>query len=301
MLRSFSRTCLFSLAFSYFASLSLYAQDAVSPPPLADSKPTNLDYPDSTRGLERLAKDIIKAQKEGQGPRASELAQSMILPDPSAWYSQTFGQEIAADEGAKYVSSYKTLPAEILKFFFGAIQNGFTEVTAARFTESCDDNAGESAFGTLQLRLQPVPLYELRLRNGDRFLRLFAMVYVDGGFRYALAPRVPDHFPFVLPHEGNSLKILRVGGTVQASKIVNRVQPEYPGIARDERLQGTVRLHAIIAKDGSISRLVVLSGYCSLAKASVDAVKKWRYTPTLLMGQPVEVDTTIDVIFSLNR
>jgi protein TonB len=47
--------------------------------------------------------------------------------------------------------------------------------------------------------------------------------------------------------------------------------------------------------------LVVLQGYCSLAKSSMDAVSKWRYTPTLFSGQPVEVDTTIDVIFSLNH
>jgi TonB family protein len=163
------------------------------------------------------------------------------------------------------------------------------------------------------LRIQPVPLYELRLRNGDRFLRLFTIVYVDGGFRYALAPRVPDHFPFVgrkaetvttevttptLPDK--STKPLRVGGNVQAARIIQRVQPVYPEIARREHLQGVVRLHAIIAKDGSLSQLVVLRGYCSLAKASVDAVKKWRYSPTLLLGQPVEVDTTIDVIFALS-
>lgn len=241
-----------------------------------------------------------------------ELAQSLVLPDPAAWYLQTFGPDIANDEGAKYAAGKKNLPAEILKFFFGAIQNHFTDVTAARFGDSCDDNAGESAFGTLQLRLQPMQLYELRLRNGNQFLRLFALIYWDGGFRYALAPSVPDHFPFVgraapgpkaqtvtAPSDKDKNPV-RVGGNVQAAKIVHRVQPQYPEIARNEHLQGTVRLHAIISKDGSISRLVVLRGYCSLAKASVQAVSQWHYTPTLLLGEPVEVDTTIDVIFALN-
>jgi protein TonB len=82
---------------------------------------------------------------------------------------------------------------------------------------------------------------------------------------------------------------------------VNRVQPLYSHIAREERLQGAVHLHAIIGKDGSITQLIVLNGYCSLAKSSIDAVSKWRYSPTSFSGQPVEVDTTIDVIFSLNR
>jgi TonB family protein len=238
----------------------------------------------------------------------------MILSNPAAWYLQTFGPDIANDEGAKYAASQKNLANQIVRFFFEAIRDHFTSVDAARFGESCDDNAGESAFGTLQLRLEPVPLYELRLKNGNQFLRLFAIAYVHGGFRYVLAPRVPDHFPFVarkdqavtrevtspaLPNKDT--KPLRVGGTVQAARIVRRVQPEYPQPALSERLQGTVRLHAIIGKDGAVSHLVVLRGYCSLAKASVQAVSQWRYTPVLFNGEPVEVDTTIDVIFALNH
>jgi len=308
------RTPLLCPLLSLIAILPLCAQEAASSQPsVASAKPAVIDYPDSTHGLERLAKDILKAQKQGEGTRASALAESMVLPDPAAWYVQAFGPEIAADEGAKYAAGRRTIPIEILKFFFGALQGQFTDVIAARFAESCDDNAGESAFGTLQLRLQPVPLYELRLRKGDQFLRLFALVYVDGGFRFALPPSVHDHFPFVpkaVRTEGSDsetasaedeLKRIRIGGNSQGARIITKVTPEYPGTARSEHLQGTVRLHAILAKDGSISHLVVLSGYCSLAKASVDAVRKWRYTPTLVNGNPVEVDTTIDVFFQLNR
>ena len=312
MFQPFCRIFLVCFVLFHLVPLDIHAQEtAPAQPSTAAPKAASVDYPDSTRGLERLAKDILNALKEGKESQATELAQSMILPDPATWYLQTFGPYIAHDEGAKYAAD-KNLPKEILSFFFGAIQNHFTDVIAARFGDSCDDNAGESAFGTLQLRVQPVPLYELRLRNGDKFLRLFTVVYLDGGFRYVLAPRVPDHFPFVgRPAPGpkeqivtapadQDAKALRVGGNVQAAKIVRRVQPQYPEVARSERLQGTVRLHAIISKDGSISQLVVLRGYCSLAKASVQAVSQWRYTPTLLLGQPVQVDTTIDVIFALN-
>lgn len=300
------RTLLICFVFLQIAVQGTGAQETPPAQPPAAPKAANLDYADSTRGLEHLAKDIMNAQKDGNEARAMELAQSMVLPDPAAWYLQTFGPDIANDEGAKYAADRKNLPAEILKVFFGAIQNHFTDVTAARFGDTCDDNAGENAFGTLQLRLQSEPLYELRLREGDRFLRLFALVYVDGGFRYALAPKVPDHFPFVPRKPGatqadGSARQIRVGGPVVAAKIVHRVQPEYPEIARNEHLQGSVRLHAIIAKDGSISRLVVLRGYCSLAKSSVKAVNQWRYSPTLLNGEPVEVDTTIDVFFTLNH
>src|SRR6266851_2676394 len=94
---------------------------------------------------------------------------------------------------------------------------------------------------------------------------------------------------------------VRVGGNVQAARIINRVQPVYPPLARQTRISGTVRLHAIIGKDGTIQQLEVMNGHPLLQQAALDAVRQWRYQPTLLNGDPVEVDTTIDVIFSLNQ
>jgi TonB family protein len=314
VLASLRATLLFSLVFLYLGAMYSYAQTPVAAQsPTSPATVLKLDYPDSTSGLEHLAKEILKAQKAGDSARASALAQTMILPDPAAWYLETFGPGIANDEGAKYAADRNHLPAEILTFFFGALQNHNTDLTAARFSETCDDNAGETAFGTLQLRIQPIPLYELRFRNGDHFLRMFAFVYVDGGFRFVLAPKIPNHFPYSPRPAGNpdassgpsdfapAGTRIRQGGNVQAAKLVNRVQPQYPPIAREEHLQGTVRLHAIISKDGSVSQLVVLQGYCSLAKSSVDAVSRWRYSPTMISGQPVEVDTTIEVVFALSH
>jgi periplasmic protein TonB len=94
---------------------------------------------------------------------------------------------------------------------------------------------------------------------------------------------------------------LRVGGNVQQAKIINRVQPVYPPLARQTRISGTVRLHAIIGKDGTIQSLEVVSGHPLLQQAALDAVRQWRYQPTLLNNDAVDVDTTIDVIFSLNQ
>jgi protein TonB len=94
---------------------------------------------------------------------------------------------------------------------------------------------------------------------------------------------------------------IRQGGSVQAALLVNKVQPVYPPLARQTRIAGTVRLHAIISKSGSVDSLEVLSGHPLLVRAAMDAVQQWKYKPTLLNGEPVEVDTTIDVIFSLNQ
>jgi protein TonB len=92
---------------------------------------------------------------------------------------------------------------------------------------------------------------------------------------------------------------IRVGGNVQAAALVNKVTPQYPPIAKTAHVSGTVILHAIIAKDGSIQELQYMSGPPLLMKSAMDAVKEWRYKPTMLNGEPVEVDTTISVVFSL--
>jgi len=92
---------------------------------------------------------------------------------------------------------------------------------------------------------------------------------------------------------------IRVGGNVQAANLVHQVQPLYPQIAKTAHVSGTVVLHAIIAKDGTIQQLEYVSGPPLLMRAAMDAVREWRYHPTLLNGEPVEVDTTIQVVFSL--
>ena len=94
---------------------------------------------------------------------------------------------------------------------------------------------------------------------------------------------------------------IRIGGNVMSAKILEKVPPVYPPLARQTRIQGTVRLHAIIGKDGLVKQLEVMSGHPLLVQSALDAVRKWKYEPVLLNGEPVEVDTTIDVIYALNQ
>jgi periplasmic protein TonB len=94
---------------------------------------------------------------------------------------------------------------------------------------------------------------------------------------------------------------IRQGGNITAKMLIHKVQPKYPQEAVEERIEGTVRLHAVIGRDGSVAQLEIVSGYPALASAALDAVRQWKYRPSLLNGEPVEVDTTIDVIFSLRR
>ncbi|MFZ1032393.1 MAG: energy transducer TonB, partial [Candidatus Acidiferrales bacterium] len=92
---------------------------------------------------------------------------------------------------------------------------------------------------------------------------------------------------------------IRVSGNVAAAKLIRQVTPIYPTIAKTAHISGTVTLHAIISKDGSIEQLEYVSGPPLLMRNAMDAVRQWRYNPTLLNGEPVEVDTTISVVFTL--
>ena len=84
-----------------------------------------------------------------------------------------------------------------------------------------------------------------------------------------------------------------------AAKLIRQVTPVYPTIAKTAHISGTVMLHAIISKDGTIEELDYVSGPPLLMRNAMDAVRQWRYNPTLLNGEPVEVDTTISVVFTL--
>jgi periplasmic protein TonB len=96
-------------------------------------------------------------------------------------------------------------------------------------------------------------------------------------------------------------KRITVGGQVEESKKIFAPQPEYPQIAKMARVQGLVRLAAVISKDGTIQDLHLISGPPLLVKSAMDAVSRWRYQPTLLNGEPVDVDTEIDVNFTLQE
>ena len=92
---------------------------------------------------------------------------------------------------------------------------------------------------------------------------------------------------------------IRVSSGVQEAKRINYVEPVFPPLAKQARIQGTVQLEAIIARDGTIQNLRVVGGHPLLVQSAVKAVQQWRYEPTLLNNEPVEVVTQINVVFKL--
>jgi TonB family protein len=113
--------------------------------------------------------------------------------------------------------------------------------------------------------------------------------------RQTAAPGAPAAAP------SGAISRIKVGGNVQALRIVTKVAPVYPQLAKSARVEGVVHLAAIIGQDGTMQELHSLGGPALLIQAAMDAVKQWVYAPTLLNGEPVAVETTIDVNFTLNQ
>jgi protein TonB len=90
-----------------------------------------------------------------------------------------------------------------------------------------------------------------------------------------------------------------VDANVQRDNLIRSVDPVYPPLALQARIQGTVRFTAIMGRDGRLQNLQLVSGHPLLVQAARTAVNQWEYRPTLLNGEPVEVVTQVDVNFTL--
>jgi len=118
-----------------------------------------------------------------------------------------------------------------------------------------------------------------------------------GNLLKAAPPPPPPPKPVEAPKPSR----IRVGGSVIAANLIRKIQPVYPQLAKQARVQGSVHFTAIIGKDGTIQNLQLIGGHPLLVQAAQDAVKQWLYKPTLLNGDPVEVVTQIDVNFTLSQ
>ena len=122
---------------------------------------------------------------------------------------------------------------------------------------------------------------------------------VPGGQMGGVIGGIISSTPVAVPKVAAPQRV-RVSQGVSQGLLIRKVQPNYPPLARQARIQGNVVLTAEISKDGSIENLRLVSGHPMLAPAAIEAVKQWKYKPYFLNGEPVEVETQVTVIFSLS-
>ena len=122
---------------------------------------------------------------------------------------------------------------------------------------------------------------------------------VPGGQMGGVIGGIISSTPMAVPKVATPQRV-RVSQGVSTGLLVRKVNPAYPPLARQARIQGTVILQAEISKTGDIQNLRLISGHPMLAPAAIEAVKQWKYKPYLLNGEPVEVETQVQVNFTLS-
>src|SRR5258706_11791304 len=122
---------------------------------------------------------------------------------------------------------------------------------------------------------------------------------VAGGQMGGVIGGIISSTPVSVPKVATPQRV-RVSLGVSQGLLIKKVQPNYPPLARQARIQGTVLLQAEISKDGAIENLRLISGHPMLAPAAIEAVKQWRYKPYMLNGEPVAVETQVQVNFTLS-
>jgi protein TonB len=122
---------------------------------------------------------------------------------------------------------------------------------------------------------------------------------IPGGSAGGVIGGIISSTPVAVPKVATPQRV-RVSTGVATGLLIRKVTPNYPPLAKQARIQGSVVLQAEISKDGTIQNLQLISGHPMLAPAAIEAVKQWRYKPYLLNGEPVAVETQVVVNFSLS-
>src|SRR5215475_12883580 len=122
---------------------------------------------------------------------------------------------------------------------------------------------------------------------------------VPGGQMGGVIGGIISSTPVAVPKVATPQRV-RVSLGVSQGLLIKKVQPNYPPLARQARIQGTVLLQAEISKDGAIENLRLINGHPMLAPAAIEAVRQWRYRPYMLNGEPVAVETQVQVNFTLS-
>ncbi len=258
-----------------------------------------------------LVDDIVQAMNKGDATLVKAYMNSLVLADANSWFPDVFEKDLGQESAAEYAEIAPVLPGVLEAAFRKMAEKDVTDIKCYRFEGVCDVGINGNIIVLLSMRRHSKPLYEIRFKSGDRSREIWAFAYANGGFRYIGNTRIgfgkslkdtPAEHSEVAgqakPGDSGAPRV-HVYGLVQQAKMLHQVQPIYPDAARASHVTGTVVLHAVIGKDGTVQELEVSKGPCILDEAAIRAVRKWRYSPTTVNGQPVEVDTTISVTFTL--
>jgi TonB family protein len=263
---------------------------------VSPSKGQTAAAPDPSPTLIQTFQNLFAAEKAGDPEKVTAIYAQFEMPDHKEWFLKTFGEKEGATLDAKYSQSLQDSTMHLRNNVTHAQENRKSDVQVQVYSNP-EEIKKPILRAWANAMSPPCPIYAARATAGpdDKnpyFLGEF--VYVSGGFRYI------DYTIMQALSTAPPMRV-RVGGEIAKRNLIDIMDPIYPKAARDAHVQGTVKLHLVLAQDGTVEILDVVSGDPLLQEAAIEAVRHWRYKPTLLNGQPVEVDTTVDVNFQIKN
>ncbi len=316
------RAVLVPAAFSVCLALHGCAREKKEPSPPQAADATALTS-SSNPALRWLLQDGVAIAQKGDDAKLAAFVKDMEIPNHEAWFATTFGPSEGARLAASYEKSLNESEKALHKFFtqFAKGENVWV-VESAEQAPTPDEDPRTSgwrfalrdaakqhgSFLCARAQMTTSPEYETSVFVGcfafadERFhwLSPFLLCTLSEGGRPVIGALTVS-CPGDLPVHSVRPSPPHVGATEAAARLIRRVEPVYPDLARQVRLEGTVTMHAIINKDGAVTQLEVLSGPPLLITSALNAVGRWRYKPLVSNGQPVGMDTTIEVRFTLPK
>jgi TonB family protein len=298
--------CSFLLTFA--GAAAIFPLSHLQDPGVTSSQAAPSHYENSVNGLKQLTQDAVQAAKDGDQSKLLELTSAMTLPDSDNWFKIVFGESFGSTYAKTYAKDHDNLRVVLASTFIGLVQNGFTKFEVYRFVGNCDNSVTGEEFDVLIARNRLEPFSVIRFTNGNEIRTLKFLVFARDSFRFLGNLGLPrwsetqsNNPPPANSTDANVPTRIQEGSDVPTAKLINRVVPVYPQEARQRGIQGTVRIHAVISRQGDVFEMRWESGPCILAEPAFRAVAKWRFEPTTLNGIPVEVETTFNVNFNMRR
>jgi TonB family protein len=262
--------------------------------------PQTSPYPDSAEGFRQQLEDLISSNKSGDQIVFRAELDTLSIPNANDWITKHFSPA----DAAKLQTDYPLSLAGFLRHLTWVVENaahlpGWEMVVKPSELPNPPAPSGPEA--GIPALSQPIAVENFRYGPAhpedppDRSW-VNSFVYLEGRFRY-----VGGTYPFWAEELQRLRRPESIPGNFHQARLIHRVSPKYPKEAGRQHVEGLVRLQVLIDKKGKTRVLKTISGDALLTEAATKAVQKWRYEPTFLNGQPVEVTTTIDVTFQLNH
>ncbi len=272
--------------FTFFPVSSLFLCLVIHSQQVGESKaaqaPSTGSYPNNPNGLRQLLEEMLVAAKQNDHTKLQSLIRETEIPNYENWFTTTFGQE----KGERWAGPYGKLLQKNQRDF----QDLLIQLSQMEGEFSIQKVDAAKRYDTLT-----GPLDEYRADwkksgapKGQEVQHIAEFFFIEEKFRW---DSTVQFFPFQKAKPGSFVP----------GKLVKGVPPDYPEEARQKSIQGTVILNVILRKDGSVRVQNVADGDPILSPAAIEAVRQWRYEPSLLNGQPIELQTKISVIFTLNQ